>query len=173
MKTTTKKTLREMIGEMLQVEGLTTSQMQIIDMLCKINESHEITESAEYYDIKDGMLIDKFDDFVVENDNEIWRAFNSCKELEKNSDITKLVLLNVKERDGEKEDTRIIVNFKYIGEIPKFCYVRIVYSIKDKAGNIEKSIFNWNDEVDEYAFRFDEIESHDKKSDFFIKIMLD
>ena len=117
--------------------------------------------------------IDKFDDFVVENDNEIWRAFNSCKELEKNSDITKLVLLNVKERDGEKEEARIIVNFKYIGEIPKFCYVRIVYNTKDKAGNIEKSIFNWNDEVDEYAFRFDEIEAHNKKSDFFIKVMLD
>ena len=169
MKKTTKKTLGEMIGEMLQVERLTASQMQIIDMLCKINESHEITSSAEYYDIRDGMLIDKFDDFVVENDNEIWGAFN----FEKNSDITKLVLLNIKERDGEKEETRIIVNFKYIGEIPKFCYVRIVYNIKDKAGNIVKNIFNWNDEVDECTFRFDEIESHDKKSDFFIKIMLD
>lgn len=37
-----------------------------------------------------------------------------------------------------------------------------------------KSVFNWNAEnADARTFGFDEIESHDKKSDFFIKIMFD
>lgn len=38
MERTTKKALGTMIGEMLQVEGLSSRQMHIIDVLCKINE---------------------------------------------------------------------------------------------------------------------------------------
>ena len=39
MERTTKKTLGKMIGEMLQVDNLNANQMQIIDLLCQINES--------------------------------------------------------------------------------------------------------------------------------------
>ena len=42
MERTTKKTLGKMIGEMLQVNNLNANQMQIIDLLCQINESDEI-----------------------------------------------------------------------------------------------------------------------------------
>ena len=49
MEEMTKKTLGEMIGEMLQTEDLNTSQMQIIDLLCKINESNTIKSRTEYY----------------------------------------------------------------------------------------------------------------------------
>lgn len=88
MERTTKKALGTMIGEMLQVEGLSGRQMYIIDVLCKINESREIASNTEYY-YDD--IVDKFEDFVVENDIEIWDAFNAC-----NGQIDKLVLLNTK-----------------------------------------------------------------------------
>lgn len=171
MKKTTKKTLGEMIGEMLQTDNLNANQMQIIDMLCQINESHEITSNTAYYDEK-GNRIDEFEDFVVENDNEIWDVFNACKTLNESGEITKLVLLNAKELDEIKEDSRIIVNFKYVGGISKFCYVHIVYDYKNKEDNIVKRVFNWNEDVTACTFRFDEIKAHDKKSDFFIKIIL-
>lgn len=173
MKKITKKTLGEMIGEMLQVEELNANQMQIIDMLCKINESYEITSNTAYYDTK-GNRIDEFEDFVVENDDEIWDVFNACKTLDESGEITKLVLLNTKKLDEVEieEDSRIIVNFKYACGSPKFCYVRIMYNAKNKEGNIVKSVFNWNDDVDACTFNFNEVELHDKKSDFFIKIPL-
>lgn len=172
MKKTTKKTLGEMIGEMLQVEELNANQMQIIDMLCQINESDEIKSNTAYY--VNGQQVDKFEDFVVENDNEIWDVFNACKTLDESGEITKLVLLNTKKLDEVEieEDSRIIVNFKYACGIPKFCYVRIMYNAKNKEGNIVKSVFNWNDDVDACTFNFNEVELHDKKSDFFIKIPL-
>lgn len=171
MERTTKKALGEMIGEMLQVDDINANQMQIIDMLCKINESDEIAANTVYYN--HGEKIDDFKDFVVENTDEIWNAFHACEIGIGDYNIRKLVLINSKERAGENEDTRIIVNFKYFNGIPKFCYVRIVYNIKNKEGDIVKSIFNWNDEASACTFRFDEIESHDKKSDFFTKIMFD
>ena len=170
MKKTTKKTLGEMIGEMLQAEELNADQMQIIDILCQINESDEITSNTAYY--VNNNRVDEFEDFVVENAEEIWAAFNACKTLDKNSEISKLVLLNAKELDEMKEDSRIIVNFKYVGGIPKFCYVRIVYNSKNKEDNIVKRVFNWNEDVTACTFRFDEIGAHDKKTDFFIKIIL-
>lgn len=180
MKKTNKKALGEMIGEMLQVEDLNTNQLQIIDMLCKINESSEIASETAYSGIN-GKWFDEFEDFVVENDDEIWDVFNACKTFDKSGEIAKLVLLNAKkmneeeekERGIEQEDSRIIVNFKYVNGIPKFCYVRIVYEDKEKGGNIVKSLYNWDDEGDYWAFPFDKIESHNKKSDFFIKLMLD
>lgn len=171
MEETAKKTLGEMIGEMLQIDNLNANQMQIIEVLCKINESDEIATNTVYYN--HGERIDDFKDFVVENMNEIWNAFNACETGIGNYNIKKLVLINSKERAGENEDTRIIVNFKYVNGIPKFCYVRIVYNIQNKEGDIVKSIFNWNDEASACTFTFDEVESYDKKSDFFIKIMLD
>lgn len=171
MKKTTKKTLGEMIGEMLQVEELNANQMQIIDMLCQINESDEIKSNTAYY--VNGQQVDKFEDFVVENDNEIWDVFNACKTLDESGEIAKLVLLNTKELEELEKTSRIIVNFKYVGGIAKLCYVHIVYDTKNKEGNIVKSVFNWNDDVDACTFRFDEIESHYKKSDFFIKIIFD
>lgn len=91
MKKIAKKTLGEMIGEMLQAEELNADQMQIIDMLCQINESDEITSNTAYY--VNNNRVDEFEDFVVENAEEIWAAFNACKTLDKNSEITKLVLL--------------------------------------------------------------------------------
>lgn len=172
MERTTKKTLGKMIGEMLQVDNLNANQMQIIEVLCKINESYEITSNTAYYDTK-GNRIDEFENFVVENDDEIWGVFNACKTLDESGEIAKLVLLNAKEVEGMEETSRIIVNFKYVGGVAKLCYVRIVYDTKNKEGNITKSIFNWNDDVPACAFGFGEVELHDKKSDFFIKIMLD
>ena len=172
MERTTKKTLGEMIGEMLQVDDLNANQMQIIDVLCKINESYEITSNTAYYDTK-GNRIDEFENFVVENDDEIWDVFNACKTLDESGEIAKLVLLNAKEVEGMEETSRIVVNFKYVGGVAKLCYVRIVYDTKNKEGNITKSIFNWNDDVTDCTFRFDEIGAHDKKSDFFTKIMFD
>lgn len=172
MERTTKKTLGKMIGEMLQVDDLNTNQMQIIDVLCKINESYEVTSNTAYYDTK-GNRIDEFEDFVVENDDEIWDVFNACKTLDESGEIDKLVLLNAKEVEGMEETSRIIVNFKYVGGVAKLCYVRIVYDTKNKEGNIVKSVFNWNDDVPECTFGFGEIELHDKKSDFFTKIMFD
>lgn len=172
MERTTKKTLGKMIGEMLQVNNLNANQMQIIDLLCQINESDEIASSTAYY--ANNNRVDEFKDFVVENADEIWSRFNACKTLNKNCGISKLVLLNAKELDEIKEDSRIIVNFKYVNGIPKFCYVRMAYNFENKEGNIVKSVFNWNAEnADARTFGFDEIESHDKKSDFFIKIMFD
>lgn len=103
MERTTKKALGTMIGEMLQVEGLSGRQMYIIDVLCKINESREIASNTEYY-YDD--IVDKFEDFVVENDIEIWDAFNAC-----NGQIDKLVLLNTKKLDEEEDieqESRII-----------------------------------------------------------------
>ena len=50
------------------------------------------------------------------------------------------------------------MNFKYVNGIPKFCYVRIVYDDKEKGGNIVKSLYNWDDEGDYWAFPFDKIE---------------
>lgn len=167
MERTTKKALGTMIGEMLQVEGLSGRQMYIIDVLCKINESREIASNTEYY-YDD--IVDKFEDFVVENDIEIWDAFNAC-----NGQIDKLVLLNTKKLDEEEDieqESRIIVDFKYDNGVAQFCYVRIVYATKNKEGNIVKSMFNWNDEVDACTFNFNEVELHDKKSDLFIKIPL-
>ena len=160
-----------MIREMLQSEKLNTNQMQIIDVLCKINESDEIAANTVYYN--HGEKIDDFKDFVVENTDEIWDAFHACETGLGDYNIRKLVLINSKKRADENEDTRIIVNFKYVNGIPKFCYVRIVYNIQNKEGDIVKSIFNWNDEASACTFTFDEVESYDKKSDFFIKIMLD
>ena len=173
MERTTKKALGTMIGEMLQVEGLSGRQMHIIDVLCKINESREIASNTEYY-YDDIDRIDEFEDFVVENDDEIWDVFNACKTLDESGEITKLVLLNTKKLDEVEieEDSRIIVNFKYACGIPKFCYVRIMYNAKNKEGNIVKSVFNWNDDVDACTFNLNEVELHDKKSDFFIKIPL-
>ena len=49
MERTTKKTLGKMIGEMLQVDNLNANQMQIIDLLCQINESDEIASNTVYY----------------------------------------------------------------------------------------------------------------------------
>lgn len=172
MEEMTKKTLGEMIGEMLQTEDLNTSQMQIIDLLCKINESHTIKSRTEYYYDTDH-IVDKFEDFVVENDIEIWGSFYFVE----SGEIAKLVLLNTKKLGEGKEeieqDTRIIVNFKYVNGIPKFCYVRIVYNTKDEKGDVVKSMYNWNDEVDACTFNFDEVKSHEKKSDFFITLTLD
>ena len=148
-----KKTLGEMIGKMLQVENLNTSQMQIIDVLCKINESSEIASETAYSGIS-GKRFDEFEDFVVENDDEIWDVFNTCKTFDESGKIAKLVLLNAKKMNEEgkgeieQEDSRIIVNFKYVNGIPKFCYVRIVYENKEKGGNIVKRLYNWDDEGD-------------------------
>lgn len=161
-----------MIGEMLQVDNLNANQMQLIDLLCQINESDEIVSNTAYY--ANNNRVDEFKDFVVENADEILSRFNACKTLNKNCGISKLVLLNTKELDEIKEYSRIIVNFKYVNGIPKFCYVRMAYNFENKEGNIVKSVFNWNAEnADARTFGFDEIESHDKKSDFFIKIMFD
>ena len=169
MEEMTKKTLGEMIGEMLQTEDLNTSQMQIIDLLCKINESNTIKSRTEYY--YGNTLVDRFEDFVVENDIEIWGAFYFVE----GGEIAKLVLLNTKKLgEGEVEqDTRIVVNFKYVNGVPKYCYVRILYSTKDEKGDIVKSMFNWNEEVAACTFGFNEVEMHDKKSDFFITLTLD
>lgn len=85
------------------------------------------------------------------------------------------MLLNTKKLDEEEDieqESRIIVDFKYDNGVAQFCYVRIVYATKNKEGNIVKSMFNWNDEVDACTFNFNEVELHDKKSDFFIKIPL-
>lgn len=95
MKKTNKKALGEMIGEVLQVEDLNTNQLQIIDMLCKINESSEIASETAYSGIN-GKRFDEFEDFVVENDDEIWDVFNACKTFDKSGEIAKLVLLNAK-----------------------------------------------------------------------------
>lgn len=171
MERTTKKTLGKMIGEMLQVDNLNANQMQIIDLLCQINESDEIASNTAYY--ANNNRVDEFKDFVVENADEIWSRFNACKTLNKNCGISKLVLLNTKELDEIKEYSRIIVNFKYVNGIPKFCYVRMAYNFENKEGNIVKSVFNWNAEnADARTFGFDEIESHDKKSDFSSRLCL-
>ena len=162
MKKDIKKTLDKMIGTMLQVNGLSTNQMQIIEMLCKINESEEIASSIAC-DCGD-KKIENFKDFVVENSDEIWEAFGS-------GTIEKLILINSKEKKGEHEDTRIICNFKYINGTPEFCYVRTLHDIKSNEGDA-KYLYNWNEEVATCDFKFDEIETHDKKSDFFIKLML-
>ena len=169
MEEMTKKTLGEMIGEMLQTEDLNTSQMQIIDLLCKINESNTIKSRTEYY--YGNTLVDRFEDFVVENDIEIWGSFYFVE----GGEIAKLVLLNTKKLgEGEVEqDTRIVVNFKYVNGVPKYCYVRILYSTKDEKGDIVKSMFNWNEDVAACTFGFNEVEMHDKKSDFFITLTLD
>lgn len=77
MERTTKKTLGKMIGEMLQVDNLNANQMQIIDLLCQINESDEIASNTAYY--ANNNRVDEFKDFVVENADEIWSRFNACK----------------------------------------------------------------------------------------------
>lgn len=125
-------TLGRMIATMLQVNGLSTNQIQIIDMLCKINESEE-------------MPLDNFKFFAMENSDEIWEAFGS-------GNIEKLILINSKEKAGEHEDTRIIFNFKYINNLPKFCYVRILWDTKSNEGNV-KSLFNWNEDIDTCIFK--------------------
>ena len=94
MERTAKKTLGKMIGEMLQVDNLNANQMQIIDLLCQINESDEIASNTAYY--ANNNRVDEFKDFVVENADEIWSRFNACKTLNKNCGISKLVLLNTK-----------------------------------------------------------------------------
>lgn len=163
MKKETKMTLDKMIGTMLQVNGLNINQMQIIDMLCKINESEEIASSI-ICDSGDEN-IENFKDFAVENSDEIWDAFGS-------GNIEKLILVNSKEKKGEREDTRIICNFKYINGLPKFCYVRTMHDIKSNEGDV-KYLYNWNEDVATCDFKFDEIEVYEKKSDFFFKFMLD
>ena len=99
MKKTTKKTLGEMIGEMLQAEELNADQMQIIDILCQINESDEITSNTAYY--VNNNRVDEFEDFVVENAEEIWAAFNACKTLDKNIKI--IYYINVERGAYEKQ----------------------------------------------------------------------
>lgn len=162
MKKETKMTLDRMIGAMLQVNGLSTNQMQIIDMLCKINESEEIASSIICDRGEES--IENFKDFVVENSDEIWEVFGS-------GNIEKLILVNSKEKKGEHEDTRIICNFKYINGLPEFCYVRTIHDIKSNEGDV-KYLYNWNEDVATCDFKFDEIEACDKKSDFFIKFKL-
>ncbi len=66
---------------MLQVDDLNANQMQIIDLLCQINESDEIAANTAYYNHN---RVDDFKDFVVENADEIWAAFHACKTLLEN-----------------------------------------------------------------------------------------
>lgn len=49
---------------MLQVDNLNANQMQIIDLLCQINESDEIASNTAYY--ANNNRVDEFKDFVVE-----------------------------------------------------------------------------------------------------------
>lgn len=170
MEKTTKKTLSEMITEMFQAENLNGNQMHIIDVLCKINESKKIAENTSYEDMY-GNRVDELKDFVVENDTEIWDAFNACT----GGEIAKLVLLNAQQLDEKnhaENESRVIVDFKYANGIAQFCYVRIVYTTKKKDGSITRNIYNWNEEAELCAFNSDEVKSHEKKSDFFIKIPL-
>lgn len=170
MKKETKMTLDNMIAEMLfQTEELNGLQMQIIDVLCQINES-EMIEGKISYDTDHG-AVDELNDFIVENADEIWKIFNACKMTGHIENIDKLVLLNSKEIDAVKEDTCIIVNFKYINGIPKFCYVRVVYNTERGKGT-EKTIFNWNEYETFCMHNLKEIKNCKKKSGFFIKLML-
>ena len=173
MKNETKMTLGNVIDEMLiETEDLNGQQMQIIDMLCQINES-KLLEFNTYYEV-DGKTVDEFKDFVVENVDEIWHVFNACKTAGGDEIIDELVLSNSKERGGEKEDSRVIVNFKYVNGIPKFCYVRLMYDVEGKNG-ARKMIYNWNNCEKEplCTFTLTEAKKHNKKSDFFIKLTLD
>ena len=189
MKNENKKTLDEMIAKMLvNSDKLNATQMQIIDLLCAINESETIASNV-YYEANNGTVVDDFKDFIVENEEQIWEKFNSCRmmdfdELELESiskampallcshNIDKLVLLNSKNIDGTQEETRIIVDFVYANGVPAYCYVRIVYHKVDKDGT-RNLIYNWNEESDVCDFSLDEIKEikdYHKKSDFFFKI---
>ena len=188
MKNENKKTLDEMIAKMLVNDELNAEQMQIVDLLCVINESKTIASNV-YYEANNGTVVDDFKDFIVENEEQIWEKFNSCRmmdfdelELESiskampallcNHNIDKLVLLNSKNLDGTQEETRIIVDFVYANGVPAYCYVRIVYHKVDKDGT-RNLIYNWNEESDVCDFSLDEIKEikdYHKKSDFFFKI---
>ncbi len=188
MKNENKKTLDEMIAKMLVNDELNAEQMQIVDLLCVINESKTIASNV-YYEANNGTVVDDFKDFIVENEEQIWEKFNSCRmmdfdelELESiskampallcNHNIDKLVLLNSKNIDGTQEETRIIVDFVYANGVPAYCYVRIVYHKVDKDGT-RNLIYNWNEESDVCDFSLDEIKEikdYHKKSDFFFKI---
>lgn len=168
MKNENKKTLDEMIAKMLvNSDKLNATQMQIIDLLCAINESETIASNV-YYEANKGTIVDNFKDFIVENEDKIWDKFNACHMM----DFDKLVLLNSKNIDGTQEDTRIIVDFVYANGVPAYCYVRIVYHKVDKDGT-RNLIYNWNEESDVCDFSLDdikEIKDYHKKSDFFFKI---
>lgn len=115
----------------------------------------------------------------MENADEIWHVFNACKTTGRDGNIDKLVLSNSKERCGEKEDSRVIANFKYVNGIPKFCYVRLLYDVEGKNG-ARKMIYNWNtcekwstcENKPLDTFILAEAKKHNKKSDFFIKLTL-